>query len=293
MTPSPQPASGSARFIRQNRSVGRALPDKSGVPRARRFKAPRWQNPVKAKLAAWQSVLGVVISVNSPEVAAHAAALGFDFLWIEMEHCPVTLDGLRHMVLATRDLPAVLLARPPVNELWTAKRILDAGALGVIFPFTRTVELARQAVAACRYPPAGLRGSGATLAQMRWRDVGNYYDFADENVLVVAMLEDTSAVECADEIAATPGLDVLFIGTSDLSFSLGLRGAQDHPRLHHAIAKILAAGKRHGKAVGRPALTPAEIERYANQGFQFFMTRTDLELMADGARALLHKPAPP
>ena len=123
--------------------------------------APRWENPVKARLSAGKAVVGVVITVNSAEVAAHAARLGFDFLWIEMEHAPITLEGLRNMVLATRGLPAVPLARPPVNELWTAKRLLDVGALGVIFPFTRTGELARQAAAACRYPPLGRRGSGA------------------------------------------------------------------------------------------------------------------------------------
>src|SRR5215831_2024582 len=168
------------------------------------------QNPVKVRLLNGQPVIGVVISVNNAEVAAQAANAGFDFLWIEMEHAPITLEGLRQMILATRGLPAVPFARPPVNELWTAKRVLDAGALGVIFPFTSTPDLARQAVAACRYPPLGLRGSGADLAQFRWPAPEGYYDFADQNVLVVTVVEDTSALTHIDEIAATPGLDVLF-----------------------------------------------------------------------------------
>src|SRR5207247_407092 len=196
---------------------------------------------------------------------------------LEMEHSPVSLETVRNVVLATRGLPAVPLARPPVNELWTAKRLLDCGVLGIIFPFTRTPELARQAVAACRYPPVGLRGSGADLAQASWPAPQGYYDFADENVLVVAVVEDTSAVAHIEEIAATPGLDVLFIGTSDLSFSLGLRGSQNHPKLDQAIAKIVAASKEHGKVVGRPARSPAEIKKFQKQGFRFFMTRTDLE----------------
>jgi len=141
-----------------------------------------WKNPVKEKLKTGQPAIGVVISVNNVEVAAQAANLGFDFLWIEMEHSPISMEGLRNIVLATRGLPAIPIARPPVNELWTAKRVLDAGALGVIFPFTRTAELARQAVAACRYPPLGLRGSGADLAQFRWPAPEGYYDFADANV---------------------------------------------------------------------------------------------------------------
>src|SRR5690242_18300651 len=154
----------------------------------------KWRNPVKGKLAGGESVIGLVISTNNVELAAFGAGLGFDFLWIEMEHAPISLEGLRNMVLATRGLPAVPFARPPVNELWSAKRVLDAGALGVIFPFTRTPELARQAVAACRYPPIGLRGSGADLAQTRWPAPEGYYDFADQNVMVVAVVEDTSAV---------------------------------------------------------------------------------------------------
>src|SRR5437879_450493 len=216
----------------------------------------KWSNPVRAKLEQGKSVIGVVITVNNVEVAANAANLGFDFLWMEMEHSPIALETVRNIVLATRGLPALPFARPPVNELWMAKRVLDAGVLGVIFPFTRTPQLARQAVASCRYPPVGLRGSGADLAKVCWPEAENYYDFADENVLVVAVVEDTSALAQIDEIAATPGLDVIFIGTSDLSFSLGLRGRQDESKLDEAVGKIVAAAKKHGKFVGRPALSP-------------------------------------
>src|SRR5438552_461775 len=212
-----------------------------------------WKNPVKTQLKQGKPVIGVVITVNNVEVAAHAAGLGFDFIWLEMEHSPISLETVRNIVLATRGMPALPFARPPVNELWMAKRVLDAGVLGVIFPFTRTPQLARQAVAACRYPPVGLRGSGADLAKACWPSPEHYYDFADDNVLVIAVVEDTSAVAQIDEIAATPGLDVLFIGTSDLSFSLGLRGTQEQPKLNEAIAKIVAAAKKHGKVVGRPA----------------------------------------
>src|SRR5437764_6741325 len=145
-------------------------------------KQPELKNPVKEQLKKGKPVIGVVITVNSVEVAAQAASLGFDFLWLEMEHTPLSLETVRNIVLATRGLPAVPFARPPVNELWMAKRVLDAGVLGVIFPFTSTPELARRAVAACRYPPAGLRGSGADLAKVCWPEPDCYYDFADKNV---------------------------------------------------------------------------------------------------------------
>jgi 2-keto-3-deoxy-L-rhamnonate aldolase RhmA len=244
-------------------------------------------NPIKARLKKGESVFGAVISSNNVEAAAQLANLGFDFVWMEMEHTPVTLESVRNIVLATRGLPAIPIARPPVNELWTAKRLLDCGVLGVVFPFTRTPDLARQAVAGCRYPPLGRRGSGAQLAKFRWSEAKNYYDFADENVLVVAVVEDVSGLDHIGEITATPGIDVIFIGTSDLSFSLGLRGDQNHPKLKQAVAKIVAAAKKQGKSLGRPGLTPRDIRAFQKQGFQFFQTATEIEFMAAGAVQLL------
>jgi len=247
-----------------------------------------WINPVKRKLAAGEAVFGLTLTVASVDVAAHAACMGFDFLWIEMEHSPITLETLRHMVLATRGLPAVPIARVPVNEVWTAKRVLDAGVFGVVFPFTSTPELAAQAVSACRYPPHGTRGSGPVLAKFCWPGGENrYHESADSNILVVAIIEQREGVERIEEIAATPGLDVLFIGTSDLSFSLGLRGGQNHPQLREAIARIVEAAKRHGKYLGAPAWDAAQVAHYREQGFQLFQANTELGLMAMGARQIL------
>jgi 2-keto-3-deoxy-L-rhamnonate aldolase RhmA len=159
----------------------------------------------------------------------------------------------------------------------------------VIFPFTSTPELARQAAAACRYPPHGCRGSGAGLAKFAWPDAERYSDSADENVTVIAIIEEARAVERIDEIAATPGIDVFFIGTSDLSFSLGLRGDQKHPLLHEAIAKVVTAAKRNGKFVGRPGVTPQQVAQYMEQGFQLFQAPTDIGLMMSGAKEYLAK----
>jgi 2-keto-3-deoxy-L-rhamnonate aldolase RhmA len=247
----------------------------------------RWASPVKEKLREGRPVFAATVTVNSTDVAAHLATAGFDFLWVEMEHSPVTLESLRNMVLATRGLAAQTFARVPVNEVWTAKRVLDAGVSGVIFPFTSTPELAQQAACACKYPPVGRRGSGANLAKFAWPDADRYHDSADENVTVIIIIEEARAVERIDEIAATPGVDVLFIGTSDLSFSLGLRGDQKDPRLQEAIAKVLEAGKRHGKFVGRPAANAEQVKQYVEQGFRLFQAPTDIGMMMAGAKAYL------
>ena len=245
-----------------------------------------WSHPVRAKLRAGESVLGVTITTPNIEAAALCATLGFDFLWVEMEHSPVTLESLRAMVLATRALPAAVFARVPVVELWTAKRVLDQGVSGVIFPFASTPEKVRTAASACRYPPLGRRGSGAGLAINTWPDPENYYDSADENVMTVVVIEEAQAVEQIEEIAATPGVDVLFIGTSDLSFSLGLRGRQNEPLLDQSIAKVAAAGRKHGKFLGRPAGSAELVAQYRQEGFQFFQSQTELGLIRLGAKAL-------
>jgi 2-keto-3-deoxy-L-rhamnonate aldolase RhmA len=246
-----------------------------------------WENPVRKLLKEGKPVIGATITVASPDVAAHAANLGYDFLWIEMEHSPITLETARNMILATRGLKAVPFIRVPVNELWTAKRALDAGSLGVIFPFTSTPELARQAVSATRYAPAGRRGAGPGLATLRWPAPEGYYKFADTNVMVIAIVEEARAVEKIDEIASVPGIDVLFIGTNDLSFSLGHGGQQGHPVVQDAIKKIVAAGKKHKVALGRPAGTPEQIKQFMEEGFLFFQGPSELVSAANGARPLL------
>jgi len=247
-----------------------------------------WENPVKARLRAGKPVTAATITVANPDVAAHAATLGFDFLWVEMEHSPITLETLRNIVLATRGLPAMTFARVPVNEVWMAKRVLDAGVSGVIFPFTSTPELAAQAASACCYPPRGRRGSGPVLARTTWPGGESvYHDSADANVMVIIIIEEARAVERIDEIAETAGIDVLFIGTSDLSFSLGLRGNQDDPKLEAAIMRVVEAGQRHGKFLGRPAPTPEIAQRYMDRGFLLFQGPTDMGLMASGGRRYL------
>ncbi len=246
-----------------------------------------WENPVRKLLQEGKPVIGATVTLPSAEVAAQLANMGFDFLWIETEHSPITLETLRNMILATRGLKAVPFARVPVNELWAAKRVLDEGSLGVIFPFTATPELARQAVAACKYPPEGLRGFGPGLASFRWPAPEGYVRFANRNIMVVTIIEQAKAVDQIEEIASVPGIDVLFIGVNDLSYSLGLSGKQGDPKLQEAIGKIVAAGKRHNIPLGRPAGSAEQVQQFMKEGFLFFQAASELGMMAAGANSLL------
>jgi 2-keto-3-deoxy-L-rhamnonate aldolase RhmA len=248
------------------------------------------ENPVKKALREGKVVIGSTVTAGNVDVAATLAAAGFDFLWIEMEHSPLTLESVRSMILATRGLKAVPFIRVPVNEPWLAKRALDIGGIGVIFPFTSTRALAEQAVKSCKYPPQGIRGFGPAMATSRWGMSGaDYVKFANENVLVAVIIEQKQAIENIEEIASVPGIDVLFIGANDLSFSLGVGGKLNDPVVEESVAKVLAAGKKHNIPVGYPAGTPSEINKRIAQGFRFFQASSDLGLMSAGARELLSK----
>jgi 2-keto-3-deoxy-L-rhamnonate aldolase RhmA len=123
----------------------------------------------------------------------------------------------------------------------------------------------------------------------------DYVKFADENVLVVVIVEEKEAVESIDSIASVAGIDVLFIGVNDLSYSLGVQGRISDPLVEQAVEKVLAAGRRHGVPVGYPAGNPAEINRRIAQGFRFFQAGNELSLMRNAARELLsqiQRPAP-
>ena len=152
-----------------------------------------WNHPARERLQAGEAVLGVTNFTPSLEAADLAATLGFDFLWVEMEHSPVTLETLRGIVLATRALPASVFARVPIAELWTAKRVMDQGVSGVIFPFVSSADRALTAASACRYPPLGRRGWGAGLATFSWPESETYYDSADRNIMTIVVVEEACA----------------------------------------------------------------------------------------------------
>jgi 4-hydroxy-2-oxoheptanedioate aldolase len=248
------------------------------------------ESALKKALAEGRPVVGATVTVPNVDTALALANAGFDFLWIEMEHSPITLESLRAMLLATRGARAVPITRVPANEVWLAKRVLDAGSLGVVFPFTRTRELAERAVASCRYPPLGVRGFGPGLAMSRYGlGAADYVRFANENVVVVVIIEQKEAVENVEAIASVPGIDVLFVGVNDLSYSLGVAGRTTDPLVEQAVAKVLEAGRRHGIAVGYPTGNPAEINRRIAQGIRFFQASSDVGLLSGAAREMLSK----
>jgi 2-keto-3-deoxy-L-rhamnonate aldolase RhmA len=265
------------------RSAAFVLLSLAAAMSAQQFPAD-WVNPVKKTLAEGGVVIGGTVTAANLDTMAIMANAGFDFLWLEGEHSPLTLETMRNMILMTQGRKAVPFTRVPVNDLWTAKRMLDIGSLGVIFPFTDTPDLARQAVAACKYPPEGKRGVGPSLAMLRWPAPGGYPQWANRNVMVILIIERPAAIEQIEEIAAVPGIDVLFIGLNDLSYGYGVPGKLDAPEMQAAVKRVMAAAKKHGLPVGGPAGSPAAIQRMIADGFRFIQGPSDVVLMQMAAR---------
>jgi 2-keto-3-deoxy-L-rhamnonate aldolase RhmA len=231
------------------------------------------------KLAAGHLCLGAGITLAD---AAVTEALGgsVDFFWIDLEHTTMTLESLQTHLIAARAVGVPALVRVPGVEAWFIKRVLDAGAQGLIAPQVRSCEEVRLVVDACRYPPKGHRGYGPRRASNYGRDEAMYRETINQTLFVAAQIETIEALRELDQIVAVPGLDSLVIGPYDLSASMGLMGQVTHPHLLAAIQRIINAAHDHGLFVGMGG--PADEEyavRAAHMGVQWLQCGSDFGYM--------------
>ena len=243
----------------------------------------------KEKLLQGLPVLGGWTLIGHPAVAEIMAAEGFDFVGVDMEHTATSVEGLYHAVLATKGTGCDILARLPSCDPVLAKRVLDMGAAGIIVPSVNSPAEAVQSVAMARFPPEGTRGASLCRATGFGKSFSEYFGRHNNDVLVVVMLEHILAVEQADAILATPGVDAALIGPYDLSASMGLAGQLDHPAVREAQQKILAACGRHGVAPGLHVvpLAPDEVRCRVAQGFRFIACGLDTTFIREGCKRML------
>ncbi len=247
------------------------------------------KNTVKEKLQAGQPSIGSWLSIGhslSAEMMAHA---GFDWLTIDTEHTATDFSILLPMLQAISTTSTIPFVRVPWNDPWPIKRTLDLGAYGVVIPDIATAEEAKQAVGACRYPPVGYRGIGAVRGNLYGGP--DYYEKANEEIMVVLMIESREGVENAEEIMRVPGVDAVFIGPNDLAASLGVPLGLNNPHPEHkaAVAKILQAGKKTGVPVGIHCQDADEVNMRIEQGFLWLALAGDGRFLAGGAREQLRK----
>ena len=228
---------------------------------------------LKERIHRGEMVLGTIMPLPSPEAAEIAGLAGYDCLLLDMEHGSVTVDILEDLVRACRAVNVVPLARVPEDHPKTILRALDVGCLGVMVPQVETPAQAAAAVAATKYAPAGTRSLAGATAAAWWGNVPmpDHVTASNAATMSILQIETRRGLEAVEAIARTPGVDVLFIGPSDLSQSLGHPGAPAHPDVQAAIRRIIQAGRAAGVPVGILALTPDDVRVYHALGATVFL----------------------
>lgn len=239
---------------------------------------------LKDRIRRGETALGAWCMVPSALTAEALGRAGFDWVLIDLQHGGMDYETAVGMIRAVDLGGAAPIVRAPWNDPGIIGRLLDAGALGVIIPMIQTAEDARRAVEACLYPPAGRRSFGPVRVGLR--DGPGYFQTANDRVLVIPMIETREALEDVEAIAATPGVDALFVGPFDLSIALGLPPGDNDgkPAFDRALAAVGAAAKRAGVATA--VLSNAKLApRRIAQGFQLVSVVTDLTALQIAARA--------
>jgi 4-hydroxy-2-oxoheptanedioate aldolase len=227
------------------------------------------------------------LSVPNSFTAEMMARQGFDALCVDLQHGLNELGNLLPMLQAISQTDTVPVVRVPWNDPAIIMKALDVGAYGIIVPLVNTAAEAAAAVAACRYPPVGMRSSGPIRA-MHYGGA-NYQAEANGEIVVLAMIETKEGLANLDAICATPGLDGVYIGPADLSYALGMPPRGDNPDPHHVATcnRILETAHRHGIKACMHCASAAFAAGAIKRGFDLIMLTSDLASMVAGARRQL------
>lgn len=236
-------------------------------------------------IRAREPVVGSWITLRDPAVGEMKAELGFDFVLVDIEHTPTSLETVADM---TRAVDAAgtgtgTIVRLPWNDPVVVKRVLDIGVSGVMAPMIGTAGEAEALIEATRYPPDGIRGVGGGRAARYGLDLPEYFHRANEEIVVIAQIETVEGLENVEEIAAVDGLDALFVGPADLSANLGIYGRRESQEFDDAVQRVLDAADGAGTAVSTLATRPEDIERRVEAGFDFMMAGSDGGHVLSGA----------
>jgi 2-keto-3-deoxy-L-rhamnonate aldolase RhmA len=248
------------------------------------------RNPLKEKLARGEVVASMTVRlVTGVEIARIAKTAGFDTLYIDLEHCTFTLESTAQICLMASALGVTPLVRVPANTPEFITRVLDGGAMGVIAPHVRSAAQATAVVKAAKFTPLGDRSANGSLPQVHYRSfpAEQANRALNDATMVVVMMEAIDALEHVEEIAAVQGLDMMLIGTNDLTAEWGIPGQYDDPRVEAAYARTIAACKKHGKHVGVGGLAsrPDLVKKFVEMGARYVSTGTDLGFLAAACAA--------
>lgn len=252
-------------------------------------------NSVKDKLKSGQPVFGTWLSTGDLLAARALARMRFDWLTLDLEHSPVDWSQAAALFGAIADAGSVPLARVPEGNHHLIKRVLDAGAWGIVVPMVDTVEQAKIAIAAAKYPPTGNRSLGGSHAALNFdAQGGEYMERANDEILVVLQTESPRGIANAEAIYSLPGVDAIFVGPVDLRAQMRAADGTEatDTEFEAALQTIVDTGKKVGTPTGMHVMDPQVALDRAAQGMQFIAIGSDLRFMSERAGQILDKVRP-
>ena len=241
---------------------------------------------LKSQLRSRNLTIGSWITLGHPSIAEIMARAGFDWLAVDMEHSAITLHQAQQLIQVIELSGCVPLVRVGANDANLIKRVMDAGAHGVIVPMVNTKEDAERTVGAVKYPPQGFRGVGLARAQSYGADFEGYRKWNETESVVIVQIEHIKAVENLKAILSVEGVDAFIIGPYDLSASLGVPGQFDHPKVVAALNEVRRIAKQLNAVAGYHVVPPdpKQVVEKAKQGYRFLAYSVDFLFLGDSCR---------
>ena len=244
-------------------------------------------NPFKRALREGKVQIGCWQALASPITVEITAGAGFDWLLLDGEHGPSDVPSLLAQLQAAAAYPVHPIGRVPVGDATIIKQYLDIGFTTLLVPLVENAEHAVLLARAVRYPPQGIRGVGSAIVRAsNFNRTAGYLDEADAQICLLVQVETRQGLENLAAIAATDGVDGVFIGPADLSAALGYRGKPDHPEVQKAIEEAVQVITRAGKAAGILSADEAQARRYLGLGFSFVAVGSDVGLLVKATSEL-------
>ena len=236
-------------------------------------------------------LLGTMLTIPAPEVAEMIAKCGFDWLFMDGEHSPLSTLDWQRMLQAVAGRSASIIRVPEKTEA-AIKKVLDIGAEGIIAPQVNSAAEARRIVEWCKYPPRGVRGVGLARAQGYGLDFATYVESANDNIAVIIQAEHIDAVNNIEDIAKVDGIDAIFIGPYDLSASMNKMGAVDDAEVVDAIDTVTRACLQNNIALGYFGVDADSVKPYINKGYNLICTGVDAGFVTQAAQQVLQQLKP-
>lgn len=246
-------------------------------------------NTLKQALAQNRRQIGLWSSLASNLTAEIIAGSGFDWILFDVEHSPNDLRTILMQLQAAAPWQVEPIVRPPHADPILIKQYLDIGVRSLLLPNINSAAEAQAMVAATRYPPLGMRGISVASRANHFGRIANYHQRADDQICLILQIESPAAVDAAEAIAATPGVDAIFVGPSDLSATMGHMLQPGMPVVQDAIVTALEAARRAGKAAGILAPVEADARRYLELGYTMVGVGSDQGLLVKASDALARK----